>query len=79
MWGFFDMHGNVLERTADWHGAYPKSSVIDPRGPNQGTTRVFRGGSWANTGTALRSASRDSGYPNSRGNGLGFRVSFQQQ
>ena len=78
-WGFFDMHGNVREWTADWHGAYPRSSVIDPRGPNKGSYRVNRGGSWINTGTSLRSAYRDSNIPSLRNNFIGFRVGFQQQ
>jgi sulfatase modifying factor 1 len=78
-WGFFDMHGNVREWTADWHGAYPKSSVIDPRGPSNGSRRVHRGGSWNDTGMSLRSAYRDNSLPGSRHNIIGFRVGFYQQ
>ena len=78
-WGFFDMQGNVREWTADWHGAYPSSSVIDPRGPNKGSDRVLRGGSWLYTGTSLRSANRLSNAPSYRRSGIGFRVGFQQQ
>jgi formylglycine-generating enzyme required for sulfatase activity len=79
--GFFDMHGNVWEWTADWYqAAYPSGNpVVNPTGPASGSTRVGRGGSWLNAGTALRSAERASGPPSARGFDLGFRVGFQQQ
>ena len=76
------MHGNVWEWTADrYQAAYPTGNpVIDPTGPASGSARVFRGGSWYDGGTYLRSARRrDDGAPGNRHSALGFRVGFQKQ
>jgi formylglycine-generating enzyme required for sulfatase activity len=78
-WGFFDMHGNVWEWTADAWGTYASGAQTDPFNAGAaGENRVFRGGAWNSGGNTLRSAYRGSNSPSARGSTLGFRVGFQQ-
>ncbi|HTV21380.1 MAG TPA: SUMF1/EgtB/PvdO family nonheme iron enzyme [Polyangiaceae bacterium] len=44
--GAFDLTGNAWEWVNDWFGPYPSTPVTDPAGPNNGATRVLRGGNW---------------------------------
>ena len=77
-WGFFDMHGNVYEWTADAYISYESGAQTDPFNAGlSDSNRVFRGGSWGDEGTELPSAFRTSSS-NAGFYALGFRVGFQQ-
>lgn len=56
--GLYDMHGNAWEWTRDWYDNYQAGTIVDPKGPNSGTLRVVRGGSFAFSPVGLRSAVR---------------------
>jgi len=73
-WGLQDMHGNVWEWCADWHGPYPAGEATDPVGPPQGDKRAVRGGCWINFPAVCRSANRGSTVPVSWNFNFGFRV-----
>ncbi len=73
-WGIFDMHGNVLEWCWDWYGSYDSGSVSDPVGPDSGSYRVLRGGSWSYYAQGCRSANRYDGYPDYGNFHGGFRL-----
>ena len=44
--GLYNMSGNVLEWCQDWFGPYGNEPLINPVGPEPGTERVIRGGSY---------------------------------
>lgn len=75
--GVLGLAGGVWEWTADWYAedAYARGAdVTDPRGPEEGTRRVQRGGGWSSLEVVeLRSAARASMPPDAKLNDVGFR------
>ena len=73
--GLNDMLGNVAEWCQDVYAAeYPASPVQDPQGPEQGTFRLMRGGSWASLAPACRCASRSDAPAAYQLKQTGFRI-----
>ena len=65
-YGLYDMAGNMSEWCWDEYGT-PYPGGTDPRGPQFGTNRITRGGSWASGAYALRCATRVPSNPSSIG------------
>ncbi|MBO7524585.1 MAG: formylglycine-generating enzyme family protein, partial [Verrucomicrobia bacterium] len=72
----YDAHGNVCEWCLDWYGDYPTGPVTDPAGPETGSHRVMRGGSYGDDACDCRSAVRSYSSPSESYNFCGFRVAL---
>ena len=74
--GLYDICENVHEWCSDWYGPsyYAVSPGHNPRGPETGSRRVSRGGSWRHHIKVTRCAARSSIPPEFQYADYGFRV-----
>ncbi len=78
--GIHDMSGNVAEWCQDFYekAYYSRSQSVNPKGPNLGTHRIVRGGSWKEEAWRCRTSFR---YINTEiiwYNFMGFRIAMDE-
>jgi serine/threonine protein kinase len=80
-YGIYDMAGNVWEWVMDWYSEtfYQNSLSKNPIGPDAGTSRVLRGGSWYQIVDFTSSSSRVVVPPEQFNMGIGFRCARSAQ
>lgn len=76
--GLYDMSGNAAEWCQDWYQAdYYRTvgnTAINPTGPSEGSTKVVRGGSWADSPFGVTVTYRGDARPDYKSLRIGFRV-----
>lgn len=55
------MHGNAWEWVQDWSALYEDGPQVGPKGPDEGTYRIVRGGIFMGDAVGLRTAFRYGG------------------
>ncbi len=69
----FDLSGNVAEWVFDWVGSYSSADVSNPTGPDTGSQKSLRGGSWRSVPPAGMAYVRSPASPEVSTGAVGFR------
>lgn len=71
--GAFDLLGSVWQWCSDWYAPYDRHATLDPKGPDDGDTKVVRGGAWNTLRSSCRGSNRNAFPPHARFSNVGFR------
>ncbi len=73
-YGAHNMAGNASEWVSDWFAAgFVRGDVRNPKGPENGTAKVIRGGGWYDPPERLNSSRRMHASTTTRADDVGFR------
>ncbi|MCB5224984.1 MAG: bifunctional serine/threonine-protein kinase/formylglycine-generating enzyme family protein [Candidatus Cloacimonadaceae bacterium] len=73
-YGIYDLSGNASEWVWNWYAPYSQSTDMPFTGPDSGTDKVVRGGSFKSQPEELRVTRREYAKPYAKEDEIGFRV-----
>ncbi len=73
-YGVYDLSGNAAEWVWNWYALYSQSVDMPFAGPDNGTDKVVRGGSFKSQPEELRVTRREYAKPYAKEDDIGFRV-----
>jgi formylglycine-generating enzyme len=72
--GIYNLSGNVWEWVSDWYAeSFRRDDVRNPKGPDNGTQKVMRGGGWYDPPDRITATKRMYAEPAQRDDEVGFR------
>ena len=72
--GIYNLSGNVWEWVSDWYAeSFRRDDVRNPKGPENGTHKVMRGGGWYDPPDRITATKRMYAEPAQRDDEVGFR------